>query len=329
MSALFYFSYLLTLYRAYVERVAAVAGTSHTLAREAIQRALAGEETLPSLQLGKAIAIAKEIGQAIDEARLASIVLAYTNIRGEHRRIHIVDGDVAKTDEELTTCQQEMQERARAREAVPSPPEGYEVMLVSKADKAGRVVRWSSSMARNLKWWLDEESFKSGPLNVTDVYDLFLAACFDWQRICGVRLSPVSSKAEAVFVVKYTNTQDQPQCKDLLALSFFPDSPKSERIVQLFSAFAKASSPVGILRHEIGHLLGFRHEHILLGKKLPPQYRESLHDAMPLSSYDTQSVMHYDFLGGMSSYEISKLDAQCAQVVYGGPLTLFAAEVDA
>jgi hypothetical protein len=75
-----------------------------------------------------------------------------------------------------------------------------------------------------------------------------------------------------------------------------------------------------VLRHELGHVLGFRHELIRSGAPAVCP-KEPLWDARPLTDYDPQSVMHY-FCGGVgsSSLRITELDRVGAQQVYGPSL---------
>ena len=76
-----------------------------------------------------------------------------------------------------------------------------------------------------------------------------------------------------------------------------------------------------MLRHELGHTLGFRHEHIR--SEAPPACPdEPTYDTLDLTAYDPQSVMHY-FCGQVGSRElaITDLDRLGAQKVYGPSLS--------
>ena len=50
-----------------------------------------------------------------------------------------------------------------------------------------------------------------------------------------------------------------------IASSFFPGDPATDRHLLIFPDYFKAGlifDKVGVIRHELGHMVGFRHEHI-------------------------------------------------------------------
>jgi hypothetical protein len=122
-----------------------------------------------------------------------------------------------------------------------------------------------------------------------------------------------------VFVVRHIDAGGQ-----FIAAAFFPTyPPKRRRVLIDPSYFADdlGFDPVGVLRHELGHVVGFRHEHIRSGAPaLCPQ--EDTTDTIDLTAYDPQSVMHY-FCGGVGSRDlkITDVDRDGAQKLYGPPLS--------
>ena len=91
-----------------------------------------------------------------------------------------------------------------------------------------------------------------------------------------------------MFSVEPVNTSQY------IARAFFPNDGRSARNVLITSsAFTTTSGGrdfEGILRHELGHTLGFRHEHIRLAN---PCTTEANTNNRALTVYDEQSVMHY------------------------------------
>ena len=108
--------------------------------------------------------------------------------------------------------------------------------------------------------------------------------------------------ARPTFVVRYENVEGGP-----IARAFFPSTAPDGRSVVVFPGYFAAGmgfDPVGVLRHEIGHVLGYRHEHI---RNIPGCFTEGT-DWKPLTPYTPNSVMHY-FCGGAGSMDLSIREA--------------------
>jgi hypothetical protein len=110
-------------------------------------------------------------------------------------------------------------------------------------------------------------------------------------------MDPAANAASATFRVQY-----QPEDVPYIAAAFFPHDPLYRRIVYIARDFydpGMGFTQAGVLRHELGHVLGYRHEHIvgIPGCRLEgSQWKE-------LTPYDPKSVMHY-FCGGGGTSEM-------------------------
>lgn len=98
--------------------------------------------------------------------------------------------------------------------------------------------------------------------------------------------------------------------------------------------FYQQNSPevttTGVFTHELGHVLGFRHEHIR-DEAAPLPFNcsseSNLDEWRTLTAYDAASTMHYPWCNGVleSDLSITPLDAEGGRVAYGLPSYTFGA----
>jgi hypothetical protein len=124
-----------------------------------------------------------------------------------------------------------------------------------------------------------------------------------------------ASNPNVVFDVRPVNVNGQ-----YLARAFFPNEPRPGRNVLIDESSFQLDpngklALVGILRHELGHTLGWRHEHTR------PDSGTCFEDNewRPLTSYDAFSVMHYPQCNGAGDWTLvlTNFDKNGAACLYG------------
>lgn len=257
--------------------------------------------------------------------------LAPTRVVIDGETYHVAEGDLLlDTDQlELYAAQQEALASMRRAEALAavrpineiggSAPRGLVGIL-----SGGRMVRWRDGL--ELSYCVLRSTFGSDVEYEGVVTDMANATAA-WEATCGVSFehlaqhdgSATVAVPDVLFTVRKLDAGGQ-----FIAAAFFPNDPPVRRRVLIDPSYWLTSfDRVGVLRHELGHVLGFRHEHIRSGAPAACS-NEDLTDTIDLTDYDPQSVMHY-FCGGVGSQElrITTVDRDGAQRLYGLPFEQF------
>ncbi len=180
----------------------------------------------------------------------------------------------------------------------------------------GRDDKWSASQALNLTYCVSNK-FGTAKTNIVNAMNtgagLWESASSKVNFIyvpsadsnCTVRNNAV------LFSVEPTNTTQY------IARAFFPSSPDRNRNVLVNAASlmnAGSWTPGNIMGHELGHTLGFRHEHTR------PEAGTCFEDNnwRALTPYDSASIMHYPQCNGTSDdLSMTASDRAGVQALYG------------
>lgn len=219
--------------------------------------------------------------------------------------VYIAFGDEAFESEALL---REAYEQAHS--SLGTTQDGLAVYVAGKQD-----VKWTASAALNLTYCVST-AFGGNHAKVVTAMNTATSA---WEAAGRVNFVHVSAQdgsctarnSNVVFDVSPVNVGGQ-----YLARAFFPNSGRRSRNVLIDNSSFSSGAPGldGILRHELGHALGFRHEHTR--PEAGACYEDNQWRA--LTPYDSGSVMHYPQCNGTNTWSLTltSLDKQGAALLY-------------
>lgn len=229
------------------------------------------------------------------------------------KKYYIIEGDLLLSEYEYT--------QYKISHLVSKDTNQKKEKLIGEV-RNNKIVKWPNNYI--IKFCVAQNSFET-TAQYNEVKANIKKAVGDWQNTCKVTFFYDEAKdssniftptGDLTFVVVGFDSNNE-----FIASAFFPYYQISERRLLIDpSYFTTKIDHVGILRHELGHILGFRHEHIRSEAPLQCQ-GEEVGDAVNITpKYDPKSVMHY-FCGGMGTIilEISDIDRQGSQLIYGSP----------
>lgn len=233
---------------------------------------------------------------------------------------YVYEGDILATKEFVVALVRESAQdeiERQAQKTIPKAQQQSNLELVVLR-VAGKKIYWPKGQ-RDLTYAIDKASFPT-TARYNETKAAFAKAAKAWVDACpscgvsfthkpGLDAAPVIGTV--TFVVRYT-----PDATDYVARAFFPNDLGVKREVSIApSYFTEVEvDRTGILRHEIGHILGYRHEHIT-GEAGCVELEDNLWER--ITDYDPESVMHYLCNGkGSAKLDITKEDAKGHLKVY-------------
>lgn len=261
-----------------------------------------------TLALAATAAAALAVGTAIPAAGALALddsdVPSYQEFAASTYRD--VDGGYIVNGDELISGQSDLRSFYEQLVGPETPTDGLIVNTVNGADD-----KWSASQVGNLTYCV---STKFGTRHA-DVVSAMASGAALWEA--------ASSKVNFVYVSSADGqcttrnksvvfSVEPVQTSQYIARAFFPSSPDRQQNVLIDDSIWSSGSwtPTNILGHELGHTLGFRHEHTR------PESGTCFEDNnwRALTPYDSSSIMHYPQCNG-SSDDLSMTSSDRAGVV--------------
>jgi hypothetical protein len=162
--------------------------------------------------------------------------------------------------------------------------------------------RWSASAAQNITYCVSSASFGS---HYGAVVTAMNSAAGAWEAVARVNfIHDVAADANCTKNTNVVFNVRQVSGGQYLARSFFPSTSRRGRELLIDGTSFGNISPwslAGVLRHELGHSIGFRHEHTR------PESGTCFENNSwaALTSYDSASVMHYPQCNGTNKGDLN------------------------
>jgi hypothetical protein len=221
---------------------------------------------------------------------------------------YLVEGDLPLTRREVQRMIVDAGDSRRSGVQTASPGELI-VITVS-----GVAQLYPPGEGRKLTYAIDMPSFEFAPSGAyEEVRNAISAAGTAWEDLCpecGIEFlldeSTDPEQGDTWFIVRYKNLDEIERIffQGLAATAFFPHDITERRYLNIYpSYFEMEYDRIGLFRHELGHVLGYRHEQTRGVKGCTKDRAEEEVGWKELTDYDPRSVMHY-VCGGRGDYKL-------------------------
>jgi hypothetical protein len=191
---------------------------------------------------------------------------AFPQVKLGGKPYYIAEDDLRLDDDQLLFYARDRERQndkwEQAKQGGPSPDGAPVGRLLADADSRGNILRWP--LGSTLSYCVLKSTFSDD--EYATVVTNMKAAGDAWEKVCNIKFAHNPSLDDTpdddggppdgvLFCVKKTEPSG-----GVIASSFFPRSPKSNRVLLVFPFYFQADMPynrVGTFRHELGHILCF------------------------------------------------------------------------
>ena len=257
-----------------------------------------------------------------------SITVAIQPIILDSVKYYVVEGDMLLKEREYIAYLKSLQSRMTKSHF----NEDFRAKSVIGIDEAGDTIKWPKDSV--LRYSIIRNSFKNIPKGYETIVEVFNKAIKNWQNVCGIKFYHDQSQDN--------NALDFPtQGKNLtfiivgenlfgehLAYAFFPNEHKPRKKLRIDPRYFNTKhDKVGLITHEIGHIIGFYHEPVSPERiHLCPEEIVSSTKKTQIGPLNSESVMQMfckDAYLDADKLKIKETDIHAAQHIYGAPESLF------